>query len=284
VYPWLVDLQLLPWDEGSTQEPVGASEVRAALDAKRVRRLGVARWPCDHQRTTGLAAQGGQAADDGSGTVSGHDGPPGAGLAQVVMGDDRSEDGERAPGDQVEQGELRGEDPQPCPGAELVPPLGQVSKQRAHGDGGRGWEVEQAEGDGADRVRGGVDAGKDPDRRSAGEEGDRHRGHGGTEVGGHVPDEEETHVALPKHPEAAAEPGVSLLRQAPHPATVDRRRRAVQLLDNSELTVPDPPPSTLVVMAPSGQCGGRLGRRMGGWADDGGMRIVGGAGGAGTGR
>jgi hypothetical protein len=151
VYPWLVDLQLLPWDEGSTQEPVGASEVRAALDAKRVRRLGVARWPCDHQRTTGLAAQGGQAADDGSGTVSGRDRPPGAGLAQVVMGDDRSEDGERASGDQVEQGELRGEDPQPCPGADWShPSAGSRNSERTaqwpRVGGG------QAEGDGADRL------------------------------------------------------------------------------------------------------------------------------------
>jgi hypothetical protein len=110
-----------------------------------------ARWPCDHQRTTGLAAQGGQAADDGSGTVSGRDRPPGAGLAQVVMGDDRSEDGERASGDQVEQGELRGEDPQPCPGADWShPSAGSRNSERTaqwpRVGGG------QAEGDGADRL------------------------------------------------------------------------------------------------------------------------------------
>ena len=76
---------------------------------------------------------------DRAGALDRHDRAPDRGAAEIGVALDRPEQHPGRPGDQVEEGELRALRPQPGPGPEVRPALGQVGAERRASRGFRSW-------------------------------------------------------------------------------------------------------------------------------------------------
>ena len=112
----------------------------------------------DYDRPAGTTAEAQQAGRDRPRALHPHDRAPHGGAAEVSPAHDRPEQHPGRPGDQVEERELHGRNPQPGPGPEFGPALGHVTPQGPphHGipasGGPCGGHPDQAEREHAHRV------------------------------------------------------------------------------------------------------------------------------------